>query len=174
MVGMRNYQKLKENPMKDLGQSHKDATKLKNFMVNELDWEPASMITDSQAQELNVNTAIRKQLDEIATKLKTLTMELDIAVIAVIHTNRQGQIRGTAGVEQLANIVVRLERDKIDPSEWRRNITKITVEKNRFCGYTGPACYLWYNKDTARLTELDREEAETYENGGSIGDDEGF
>jgi twinkle protein len=116
----------------------------------------------------------RKQLDEIATKLKTLTMELDIAVIAVIHTNRQGQIRGTAGVEQLANIVVRLERDKIDPSEWRRNITKITVEKNRFCGYTGPACYLWYNKDTARLTELDREEAETYENGGSIGDDEGF
>lgn len=116
----------------------------------------------------------RKQLDEIATKLKTLTMELDIAVIAVIHTNRQGQIRGTAGVEQLANIVVRLERDKIDPSEWRRNITKITVEKNRFCGYTGPACYLWYNKDTARLTELDEEEAALYEIGGERGDTEDF
>ena len=71
MVGMRNYQKLKENPMKDLGQSHKDATKLKNFMVNELDWEPASMLTDSQAQELNVNRAIRKQLDEIEAHCKT-------------------------------------------------------------------------------------------------------
>lgn len=114
----------------------------------------------------------RKQLDEITTKLKTLTMELDIAVLAVIHTNRQGQIRGTAGVEQLANIVIRLERDKTDPNEWRRNVTKLTVEKNRFSGYTGPACYLWYNKDTARLIELDDAEALTYENGGHLNDDQ--
>lgn len=114
----------------------------------------------------------RKQLDEIATKLKTLTMELDIAVIAIIHTNRQGQIRGTAGVEQLANIVMRLTRDKTDNDEWRRNITKITVEKNRFSGYTGPAAYLWYNKDTARLTELDDEQVARYENGGTLNDSE--
>lgn len=114
----------------------------------------------------------RKQLDEITTKLKTLTMELDLAVIAVIHTNRQGQIRGTAGVEQLANIVIRLERDKVDPNEWRRNVTKITVEKNRFCGYTGPASYLWYNKDTSRLVELDEAEADLYENGGFLNDDQ--
>lgn len=114
----------------------------------------------------------RKQLDEITTKLKTLTMELDLAVIAVIHTNRAGQIRGTAGVEQLANIVMRLERNKTDPSEWRRNITKVTVEKNRFCGYTGPAAYLWYNKDTARLTELEEEEVAVYENGDDINGEE--
>ena len=117
----------------------------------------------------------RKQLDEITTKLKTLTMELDLAVIAVIHTNRQGQIRGTAGVEQLANIVLRLERDKTDANEWRRNVTKVTVEKNRFCGYTGPASYLWYNKDTARLVELEDEEAMIFEQGGAISDDkQGF
>lgn len=116
----------------------------------------------------------RKQLDEITTKLKTLTMELDLSVIAVIHTNRAGQIRGTAGVEQLANIVMRLERNKTDPSEWRRNITKVTVEKNRFCGYTGPAAYLWYNKDTARLTELEEEEVATYENGGDLADDQAW
>lgn len=116
----------------------------------------------------------RKQLDEITTKLKTLTMELDLSVIAVIHTNRAGSIRGSAGVEQLANIVMRLERNKTDPSEWRRNITKVTVEKNRFCGYTGPACYLWYNKDSACLTELEDEEAQTYENGGAVGNDKGW
>ena len=113
----------------------------------------------------------RKQLDEISTKLKTLTMELDLAVIAVIHTNRQGQIRGTAGVEQLANIVLRLERDKTDVNEWRRNVTKLTVEKNRFCGYTGLACCLWYNKDTGRLNELEDEERDTFLQGGQIGDD---
>ena len=112
----------------------------------------------------------RKQLDEITTKLKTLTMELDIAVIAVIHTNRQGQIRGTAGVEQLANIVLRLERDKTELNEWRRNITRITVEKNRFCGYTGPASYLWYNPETGRLSELDEDEISTFETGGSVND----
>lgn len=114
----------------------------------------------------------RKQLDEITTKLKTLTMELDLAVIAVIHTNRQGQIRGTAGVEQLSNMVIRLQRDKTDDNEWRRNVTKITVEKNRFCGYTGPACYLWYNKDTARLQELEDDEAMLFEQGGALGEDE--
>lgn len=114
----------------------------------------------------------RKQLDEITTKLKTLTMELDIAVVAVIHTNRQGQIRGTAGVEQLANIVMRLERDKTELNEWRRNVTRVTIEKNRFCGYTGPASYLWYNPDTGRLSELDEDEVRIFESGGAPSDDQ--
>ena len=43
----------------------------------------------------------RKQLDEISTKLKTMTMNLDIAVFCVIHTNRQGEARGSAGPEKV-------------------------------------------------------------------------
>lgn len=105
----------------------------------------------------------RKQLDEISTKLKTLCMELNIAVIAVIHQNRQGQIRGTAGVEQLANIVLKLFREKEDDDPWRRNITKVLVQKNRFCGRTGPACYLQYVPETGRLSELSPEEIKKYE-----------
>lgn len=111
----------------------------------------------------------RKQLDEISTKLKTLCMELNIAVIAVIHQNRQGQIRGTAGVEQLANIVLKLSRDIESPSEWRRNITKVLVQKNRFCGITGPGVYLFYDPITARLTELNEDEIRIYEEGGEPG-----
>lgn len=110
----------------------------------------------------------RKQLDEISTKLKTLCMELNIAVIAVIHQNRQGQIRGTAGVEQLANIVAKLYRDKTEVDEWRRNVTKIVVEKNRFCGKTGPAEWLWYNDMTGRLSSLDAEEVKKFEAGASV------
>lgn len=113
----------------------------------------------------------RKQLDEIATKAKTLCMQLNIALICVIHQNRQGQIRGTAGVEQLANIVIKLYRDNTDANEWRRNVTKVMVEKNRFCGRTGPACWLWYNGVTGRLEELSQEEAEEYEAGNAISDD---
>jgi twinkle protein len=114
----------------------------------------------------------RKQLDEIATKLKTVCMELNIALIAVIHQNRQGQIRGTAGVEQLANIQIKLYRDKLDPDQWRRNITKVVVENNRFCGRTGPACYLQFNEFNNRLTELTEDEVRRFEEGGSLRDDE--
>lgn len=110
----------------------------------------------------------RKQLDEISTKIKTLTMNLDIAVFCVIHINRQGQVRGSAGPEQVANVVIRLERDKKDPNEWRRNILKISVEKNRKYGRTGPACYLFYNEVTGRLDELDEELSKQYEGGGSL------
>lgn len=112
----------------------------------------------------------RKRLDEISTKLKTLCMELNIALIAVIHQNRAGQIRGTAGVEQLANIVFKLYRDKLDPDLWRRNVTKVVVENNRFCGRTGPACYLWWNEMTNRLVELTPEEVAKYEDGETIRD----
>lgn len=107
----------------------------------------------------------RKQLDEISTKLKTLTMSLKIAIIAVIHQNRQGQIRGTAGVEQLANIVIKLSRDVESDDPFRRNTTKVLIQKNRFCGKTGPACYLFYNSETGRLEELDELGIKKYEEG---------
>lgn len=109
----------------------------------------------------------RKQLDEISTKLKMLCMNLNIWVGAVIHVNRQGQIRGSAGPEQIANIVVKLYRDKTDPDPWRRNVTSLIVEKNRFCGRTGPACYLFYNEITGRLEELSKEMSDVYERGDS-------
>jgi twinkle protein len=112
----------------------------------------------------------RKQLDEITTKLKTLCMEANIALIAVIHQNRQGQIRGTAGVEQLANIILRLERDLTSPDPWRRNVTKIWVEKNRFCGRTGPAAWLFFDDITGRMIELDEVAITKYEEGSSIND----
>jgi len=112
----------------------------------------------------------RKQLDEISTKLKTFCMEANVCLIAVIHQNRQGQIRGTAGVEQLANIILRLERDLTSSDAWRRNITKVSVDKNRFCGRTGPACYLFFDDITGRLVELNEEEVVKFEEGGTITD----
>lgn len=118
----------------------------------------------------------RKQLDEVSTKIKMICMELNVAVLAVIHQNRQGQIRGTAGVEQLANIVIKLFRDKEADDSFRRNVTKVLVQKNRFCGRTGPACYLQYNPSTGRLEELDKEGIKEYELGkekpSAFGEDE--
>lgn len=107
----------------------------------------------------------RKALDEIATKLKTLTIELNIAIIAVVHLNRQGQIRGSAGIEQLSNIVIGLDRDLKNEDEGIRNTTTLTVWKNRFSGFTGVACYLKYDKMTGRMTETTKPTVTTQWNG---------
>lgn len=107
----------------------------------------------------------RKQLDEISTKIKTLCMELNICCIVVVHQNRQGQIRGSAGVEQLANIVIKLSRDKEEENVWRRNITQVMVQKNRFSGDTGPCTYLEYDKSSGRLIELNDSQVKDYKDG---------
>lgn len=104
----------------------------------------------------------RKQLDEISTKLKTLCMELDCCIICVIHINRRGEVRGSAGPEQIANIVIRLARDKLADDDDVRNTTKVSVEKNRFCGRTGPACLLRYDGESGRLIELPAEDLQDY------------
>ena len=92
-------------------------------------------------------------MDEIATKLKTLTIELGICLLAVVHVNRQGQIRGTAGIEQLANMVVGLKRDRLAEDDIERNTTDVVVWKNRWTGETGTACHLYYDPETGRMTE---------------------
>jgi twinkle protein len=113
----------------------------------------------------------RKLLDQIMTRLKTLTMELDIALIAVVHTNRQGQIRGTAGIEQLANIVIELDRDIKSPDAAKRRTLTAVVAKNRFSGKTGPAFAARYDETTGRLDDLSDEEISEVELTELFGDD---
>lgn len=113
----------------------------------------------------------RKALDEIATKLKKITIELGIALIMVSHAKRQAtkpleeggntslsDIRGTAGIGQLSNIVLGLERNGQADDPIERNTTLIRVIKNRFTGLTGPASMLLYDRDTGRLSEVDDEQ----------------
>lgn len=118
----------------------------------------------------------RKALDEIATKLKTLCLELDICLVMVSHAKRQtsksheegGQtslsdLRGTAGIGHLSNIVLGLERDGQAKDMDVRNTTLVRVLKNRFSGLTGPSSMLKYSKDTGRLAEISWNEMEEEE-----------
>ncbi len=144
---------------------HMAALGCRYIMVDHL----SIIVSDQEGDE-------RKQLDEISTKLKKLTMALDIHCTCVIHVNRQGQVRGSAGPEQVANIVIRLERDKKALDPFTRNITRLSIEKNRFCGRTGPACYLQYEAETGRLREItDPEIITRYEKGETMaGQEHGF
>jgi twinkle protein len=108
----------------------------------------------------------RKAIDEIVTKLRTLIQELRISLIMVSHLRRpQGQghedgaatslsqLRGSAAIAQLSDMVIGLERNGQHENETMRNTTTVRVLKNRFSGITGPATYLYYDKTTGRLTE---------------------
>tara|TARA_R110000787_G_scaffold25245_2_gene71012 strand:- start:173 stop:1843 length:1671 start_codon:yes stop_codon:yes gene_type:complete len=111
----------------------------------------------------------RKALDEIMTKLRVLVEETDISLIIVSHLRRPdgkgheegaatslSQLRGSASIGQLSDMVIGLERDAQHDDVHVRNTTCVRVLKNRFVGMTGPATYLYYDKDTGRLTETEK------------------
>lgn len=116
----------------------------------------------------------RKALDEIMTKLRTLTQDTGIVLFAVSHLKRPdggkgheegaatsvAQLRGSASIGQLSDFVISLERNGQAEDETERNTTHIRVLKNRFSGITGPAGHLLYNMETGRLTEFTPPEEE--------------
>ena len=112
----------------------------------------------------------RKQIDMIMTKLRKIVQETGVGVFLISHLKRpQGkaheeggqvslsELRGSAAIAQLSDMVIGLERNQQAEEESDRNTTTLRVIKNRFCGLTGKACQLMYNKDTGRLTEVKNE-----------------
>jgi twinkle protein len=115
----------------------------------------------------------RRALDEIMTKLRTLTQDTGIVLFAVSHLKRPdgkgheegaatsvAQLRGSASIAQLSDFVIGLERNGQAEDETERNTTHMRVLKNRFSGITGPAGHLLYQPDTGRLVEYFPEEAQ--------------
>jgi len=105
----------------------------------------------------------RRLIDNAMTRLRTLVEETDIGLFLVSHLKRPegkgheegaqtslSQLRGSAAIAQLSDMVVGLERDQQGENP---NVTTVRVLKNRFNGQTGIGTYLRYNPDTGRLTE---------------------
>ena len=109
----------------------------------------------------------RRALDEIMTRLRTLVQETGVSMIVVSHLRRPdgkgheegaatslSQLRGSASIGQLSDMVIGLERDAQNADPEIRNTTRVRVLKNRFAGLTGPCCDLQYDVDTGRLKEV--------------------
>ena len=109
----------------------------------------------------------RRALDEIMTKLRTLTQDTGIVLFAVSHLKRPegkgheegaatsvAQLRGSAAIAQLSDFVIGLERNGQADNPIERNTTHVRVLKNRFSGITGPAGHLLYDSETGRLNEF--------------------
>lgn len=95
----------------------------------------------------------RKQLDYLSTKLAMMVEDHDFALFCVSHVNDDGLTRGSRNISKVADLHIHLDRDITAPTAELRNITELTVRKNRFAGKTGPAGRLRFNGDTFTLTE---------------------
>ena len=107
----------------------------------------------------------RVLLDRAMTNLASLARELNIGLLVVCHLRKGkgtpfeegGQIslvdlRGTAGIAQLSDIVVALERDQQSGED---KTTLVRVLKNRFSGFTGEAGELLWDEKTGRLKDVE-------------------
>jgi twinkle protein len=109
----------------------------------------------------------RKAIDSIMTNLRKIVQETGVGLFLVSHLRRPsgqkahedggkislGELRGSAAIAQLSDMVIGLERDQQHTDEQIRNTTCVRVLKNRFVGLTGAACHLYYDKDSGRMIE---------------------
>lgn len=107
----------------------------------------------------------RRIIDNTMTKLRALVEELNCGMILISHLKRPSgdrghedgaqtslaQLRGSAAIGQLSDIVIGLERNQQDKDN--ANVSSVRVLKNRWSGETGLCCALSYQKDTGRMVE---------------------
>lgn len=113
----------------------------------------------------------RKAIDNMMTKLRTLVQELGITLFCVSHLRRPvgnaghedgqavslSQLRGSGAIAQLSDAVITLERNSMAEDEEERHTTRVAVAKNRFNGYTGPACHLRFDTESGRMLEVEEQ-----------------
>ena len=114
----------------------------------------------------------RRGIDMLMNRLRSLVEETGVGMVLVSHLRRAAgdkghengvevslsHLKGSAGIAQLSDCVIALERNQQAENEDEANTTKVRVLKSRYTGDTGLACSLRYNNETGRLFELSEEE----------------
>ena len=114
----------------------------------------------------------RRTIDQTMTRLRSLVERTGISLFLVSHLRRTGndrtpheeggrvslsQLRGSAGIAQLSDQVVALERNS--QSDTERDITTLRIIKNRYSGETGYAGKIRFDLSTSRFTEHETTES---------------
>ena len=107
----------------------------------------------------------RRMIDNAMTMLRTLVEETGIGLILVSHLRRPSgeghengaetslsQLRGSAAIGQLSDIVIGLERNQ-QSDNGDSNVTTIRVLKNRFTGEVGKCGKMNYDPFSGRLSD---------------------
>jgi twinkle protein len=108
----------------------------------------------------------RRIIDNLMTKLATLAQELNIRIVTITHLKKPmgkpheegghvslDDFRGSGTIKQLTHTAIGLERNQQD--EQRKHYTRLRLLKCRETGETGEAGWLFYEKDSGRLREVE-------------------
>jgi twinkle protein len=108
----------------------------------------------------------RERIDSIMTELKRLTQELNIWIGLVVHLRKSetkpfelgvvpslDDLRGSGAIKQLSNSVYAISRNQQAEDERIRNTSQLHVLKCRFTGLTGPAGWVYFDRNTGRMEE---------------------
>ena len=113
----------------------------------------------------------RRTIDITMTRLRSLVERTGIALFLVSHLRRSNndrtsheeggkvslsQLRGSAGIAQLSDQVIALERNQQSTDE--RDIATLRIIKNRYSGETGFAGKIKFNLETSRFTDYETTE----------------
>ena len=91
-------------------------------------------------------------LTDLTNKLKRLAPELDVGIVIIAHTNKEGEAKYAASISQGAAYEIRLTRNPDAEEEWEKNRTYIAVgRKNRTGGGSGPAGAMDFDHDSFML-----------------------
>lgn len=92
------------------------------------------------------------RLTDLVNKLKMLAPELNVGVVVVAHSNKDGEAKYAASIVQGAAFEIRLDRDPDAEDAHERKRTDIYVgRKNRTGGGSGPAGSLTWDGDAYML-----------------------
>ena len=103
----------------------------------------------------------RRRIDALMHNLKTLTVELGVYIGLISHLKKSGgntsfeegavpsldDLRGSGGIKQLSDSVYAISRNQQAETETARNTAQTHVLKSRYTGDTGPADFVFFEKE---------------------------
>ena len=116
----------------------------------------------------------RRTIDNIMTRLRSIVEETGAGLILVSHLRRVdgnrghengievslSHLRGSQSIAQLSDCVIGLERNQQAEDIDEANTTRLRILKSRYTGEVGLAGRLFYERETGRLRELEKEDYE--------------
>lgn len=116
---------------------------------------------------LDAKEGERKVIDILMTQLRALVEETGVGILVISHLRKTSSglksaeaggkielddLRGSGSLKQLPDLIIALERNV-----QKSSTVALKVLKNRYCGMTGYAGFLFYDNEHSRLVECSEE-----------------
>lgn len=110
------------------------------------------------------NTSEKESLlTDLTNQLKRLASELNVGIVIIAHSNKEGEAKYCASIVQGAAYEIKLHRDVDNKNPHEANTTRVYVgRKNRTGGGSGYAGALYFDLDSFMLEPIDADDIEEF------------